>query len=249
MSINQMHGARGEDFVKTCGHYLKGVEALVGNNTNRHDIPAEYDPAWEKFPTSVKVRNDTSNVVGLADAALFAEAVQETGVRLMILSYCQTLSDKEIYLAHEMILRSTDWELLYGKKTLAEIQAAKSLFKLKKIPLQGLSKSGFTAGKKAADAAVAGLREGCGLVRFNPKIGRGMGHERRLQSSIHLSEIWEKLKDRKTSVLHEVGLGERAFPWVISNSTPRENAAAPKPVEPATTADTASCLALPIAAE
>lgn len=228
MSTSQKHGNTFENFYKVSGD-IPGAEKFAGINHTVHDIPADLDPELG-MPTSVKAIRSENAVLCMADAKRFVEAMSETGLRLVIGVHEQGPKTKTFHTVLKMRLLPAHYEWLLGDVTLADVDEVRAQINLAQIPVEDLDGEAFGVGKAAAQAAVEALRKkrGDGIVQFNPKIGSGASKERRLQVSVSLSALWEKLENAKDSARLQKHVGAMDLPLVLV-SKPRWDAPLPTP--------------------
>lgn len=225
MSINQQHGTIFENWAKLA-EFIKGANQYVGQNHIPHDVPAKLD-LERNLPTSIKVINNAKGILCLADAPRFVKTMNDTGMRKLVGVYDQSAQTKTFHTVFEFLLLPEHNSWLFGDVTLKDVNEVRSLITLANIPVQDVDKKAFDKGVELAGNAVKELRKkrNGGLVQFNPKIGQGSGKERRLQASVSLPALWEKLKEAEGSVRHTDSLGNFCLPLVLA-STPRVNAVA-----------------------
>ena len=178
MSINQLHGKKFEDTIKSV---FPGASDTKRSITAGFDIEAKFDKE-RGLPTLIKVTGN--NIIGLADARSFWKI--DDSIRLLVGHYSQ---DKDMKVFH------TIYEFFLDKNLLENLKAEVPLNVIANFH-DGLSLKNFPKGQyinarqwaQAEKTKIETLYPHC-KITFNPKIDSKT--QRRLQCSVKLKTLIE----------------------------------------------------------
>jgi len=202
-----MHGKSFENMIKAANGIFSWAAADRKRSPNdRFDISADDD---RKFGLPTSVKSTQNNTVSLSDARLFWQSFDFVPYRILVGLYKQEGAIKVFRVIHEIILRDKYRTDLLGSIPASEINKFHD----------GLR--GFGAGQDEQSRARVWAQErkqelmpNIGKVTLNPKIDSK--NQRRLQCSIHLSNLTEIL-DAEDHTLHTESFGTLTLPLQISS--------------------------------
>lgn len=190
MSINQLHGKKIEDLIKSC---FPGASDKERTTTSTFDIEYIYDKE-KKLNTSIKSKKKAKNnneLIELADARRIFSLNED--FRLLLCLYSQNGTKKSFNQIIEYVVKKENLDILKNNLSYNEVEGFHNQIKSFKVGFHKEARKFSRLKKKELS--------GKSLISLNPKIDSK--RQRRLQCSIRRNVLESILKPDQIIVHHD----------------------------------------------